>query len=170
MANYTVIRTDLMSGTKQPADLVSVRVYNAAGTETIAVENGAIVELSALEDGEREVWIGKLATASTTDLSKCVVIATPEVFYDERKKNLDEFVNEAGTIARGYRLNQNDIFSITKEGFVSATAPDAVGVVKLGAGGKLEPSTGSGHALGNLIAIEETTRYKYYVLQVGEIN
>lgn len=167
---YTVIRTDLMSGTKQPADLVSVRVYNAAGDTQIAVENGSIVELTALETGEREVWIGKLATASTTDLSKCVVIATPEVMYDERKKNLDEFTNEAGTIARGYRLNQNDIFSITKEGFVSATAPSAVGVVKLGAGGKVEPSTGSGHALGNLIAIETTARYTYYVIQVGEVN
>ena len=28
---YTVIRTDLMSGTKQPADLVSLRFYGADG-------------------------------------------------------------------------------------------------------------------------------------------
>jgi len=28
---YTVIRTDLMSGTKQPADLVSLRFYDTNG-------------------------------------------------------------------------------------------------------------------------------------------
>ena len=28
---YAVIRTDLMSGTKQPADLVSLRFYGASG-------------------------------------------------------------------------------------------------------------------------------------------
>lgn len=28
---YAVIRTDLMSGTKQPADLVSLRFYDASG-------------------------------------------------------------------------------------------------------------------------------------------
>ena len=28
---YAVIRTDLMSGTKQPADLVSLRFYGADG-------------------------------------------------------------------------------------------------------------------------------------------
>ena len=38
---YTVIRTDELSGTKQPADLLSVRVYD--GDEYIAVENGTIV-------------------------------------------------------------------------------------------------------------------------------
>ena len=31
---YAVIRTDLMSGTKQPADLVSLRFYDAAGNKS----------------------------------------------------------------------------------------------------------------------------------------
>ena len=30
---YAVIRTDLMSGTKQPADLVSLRFYDASGNK-----------------------------------------------------------------------------------------------------------------------------------------
>ena len=41
---YTVIRTDLMSGTKQPADLVSLRFYGA-DANVAEVENGVIVEL-----------------------------------------------------------------------------------------------------------------------------
>ena len=39
---YAVIRTDLMSGTKQPADLVSLRFYDASGNKA-EVENGVIV-------------------------------------------------------------------------------------------------------------------------------
>lgn len=51
---YAVIRTDLMSGTKQPADLVSLRFYDASGNKA-EVENGVIVKLQGYEDGEREV-------------------------------------------------------------------------------------------------------------------
>ena len=51
---YCVIRTDLMSGTKQPADLVSLRFYDDAG-KPAEVENGVIVKLTGYEDGERDV-------------------------------------------------------------------------------------------------------------------
>ena len=50
---YAVIRTDLMSGTKQPADLVSLRFYDASGNKA-EVENGVIVMLQGYEVGERE--------------------------------------------------------------------------------------------------------------------
>lgn len=53
---YAVIRTDLMSGTKQPADLVSLRFYDASGNKA-EVENGVIVKLQGYEDGEREVML-----------------------------------------------------------------------------------------------------------------
>lgn len=96
---YTVIRTDLMSGTKQPADLVSLRFYDASG-KVAEVENGVIVELNGYEDGEREIMKATAATASS-DLNDCAIVAGVEVMYDERKKNLDEFINEAGKATRG---------------------------------------------------------------------
>ncbi len=68
---YTVIRTDLMSGTKQPADLVSLRFYNAEG-KPAEVENGVIVELQEYEDGEREVYKAVAATSSS-ELNKCAI-------------------------------------------------------------------------------------------------
>ena len=49
---YTVIRTDLMSGTNQPADLVSLRFYNGED-KPAEVENGVIVKLEGYEDGQR---------------------------------------------------------------------------------------------------------------------
>lgn len=159
---YTVFRSDLMHGTDSGVDLVSVRVYDASD-EPIAVENGAIVELKEYEDGEREVWKGVLATASSK-LSDCVDIGSEEVFYDERKKNLDEFINDAGSICRGYILRSRNMFSVTKEGFVGGTAPAKGDAVGIGADGKINAS---GSGLGTTQAVEAAGRYTYYVIRIG---
>ncbi len=52
-------------------------------------------KLQGYEDGEREVMKAVAASAGD-DLNDCAIVAAPEVMYDERKKNLDEFINEAG--------------------------------------------------------------------------
>ena len=52
---YAVIRTDLMSGTKQPADLVSLRFYDASGNKA-EVENGVIVKLQGYEGCRSVCW------------------------------------------------------------------------------------------------------------------
>ena len=161
---YTVIRTDLMSAVAQPADLVSLRFYDGSSEEA-EVENGTIVKLSALEDGEREVWKA-VAAAATDDPNDCVIVASVELMYDERKRNLDDFINEAGTIARGYRLRNHNIFSVTKEGFVSGTAPDVGDTVGIGANGKI---AAEGTGLGTCIAVETAGRYTYYVIEIGKV-
>jgi ribosomal protein S18 len=161
---FTVIRTDLLSGTKQPADLVSVRVYDAAGTTPIEVENGTIVELQGFEAGEREVRKAKLAT-SASDLNDCAIVAAPEVDYDERKRNLDEYISEAGKIVRGYIPRSRNIFSITVDGFVGATAPAVGDEVGIGTGGKID---GSGTGFGEVVHIETAGRYTYYAIQIAK--
>ena len=113
---YTVIRTDLMSGTNQPADLVSLRFYDGED-KPAEVENGVIVKLEGYEDGQREV-MKAVAASADDDLNDCAIVAGVEVMYDERKKNLDEFINEAGKATRGYIPRSRNIFSVTKEGFV----------------------------------------------------
>lgn len=163
MAKYTVIRTDLLSGTDVAADLVSLRVYDGSA-QPIEVENGTIVELEGYEDGQREVMKAKLAT-SASKVEDCAIVASEEVMYDERKKNLDEFVNEAGAICRGYVPRSRNMFSVTAEGFVSGTAPSAVGdEVGIGANGKLDAS---GTGFGKLMAIEIAGRYTYYVIKIA---
>ena len=159
---YTVFRSDLLHGTDSGTDLVSVRVYDT-GDNPIAVENGTIVELKEYEDGQREVWKGVLATASSK-LSDCVVIGTEEVFYDERQKNLDEFINEAGTICRGYILRSRNMFSVTKEGFVGGNVPEKGNAIGIGADGKIDAS---GSGLGTTQAVENAGRYTYYVVRIG---
>lgn len=160
---YTVIRTDLMSGTKQPADLVSLRFYDGED-KPAAVENGVIVKLTGYEDGQREVMKAVAAKAGD-DLNECAIVAGVEVMYDERKKNLDEFINEAGTIVRGYIPRSRNVFSETKEGFVGGTAPTKGGKVGIGAGGKIDAA---GTGLGACVDIGAAGRYTYYTIKIDK--
>lgn len=159
---YTVFRSDLLSGTDVAADLVSARVYDDSDNP-IAVENGTIIELEGLEDGEREVHKAKLATASSK-LSDCVVVGSPEVFYDERQKNLDEYINEAGKIVRGYILRSRNMFSLTADGFEDGTAPTKDSTVGIGANGKLKAG---GTGFGTCMAVELAGRYTYHVIRIA---
>lgn len=160
---YTVIRTDLMSGTTQPADLVSLRFYDGSD-EQAEVENGVIVKLQGYEDGEREV-MKAVAAASTDDLNDCAIVAGVEVMYDERKKNLDEFINEAGSIVRGYIPRSRNIFSVTKEGFVGGIVPEKGDEVGIGTGGKIDAA---GTGLGVCADVEVAGRYTYYAIRIGK--
>lgn len=161
--SYTVIRTDLLSGTKQPADLVSLRFYGADG-KPAEVENGVIVKLQGYEDGEREVMKAVAASAGD-DLNDCAIVAGVEEMYDERKKNLDEYINEAGKATRGYIPRSRNMFSITKEGFVGGTAPAKDAAVGIGTGGKIDAA---GTGLGKCVDIETAGRYTYYTIRIGK--
>ena len=158
---YCVFRSDLMSGTDDASALVSCRVYDGNG-DPIAVENGTLVELKGLEDGQREVFKAVLATASSPK-NVIAVIGTPEVMYDERKKNLDEFINEAGAICRGYIPRSRNKYSVTKEGF-DGDLP-AVGDMISISNGKHKVVASNGLAV--CIAVEPTSRYTYYVIDVN---
>lgn len=177
---YGVVRTDNMYGTDVRAGLVSIKYIVTTGegsaaqkTET-AIENGSVLKVGALIDGEREIFEGT-ATAAGTALTDVVLVASPEVMYDERKRNLDEFINEAGKTCRGYRLHKGDIFSVTADAldFSTNEATDGkVGsVVELKAGIKLNVKTGSATTnstvVGKVIAIDVVGRYTYYVIQVA---
>lgn len=161
MEKYCVIRTDLMAGTKNPDKLVSLRYYNAEG-EVAEVENGVIVELKGYEDGQREVMKAVAATADS-NMADCAVVAAPEVMYDERKKNLHEFINEAGKAIRGYRLVDRNEYSVTKEGFVNGSVPAVGGKVGIGADGKLDAA---GNGFGECVHIETVGRYTYYTIKI----
>ena len=170
MANkYAVVRTDNMYGTDVRAGLVSLKYMGASGDTPTEIQNGSVVLLDGLLEGERELFKAKDVTGSEA-LKDVVLVATPEMMYDERKRNLEEFVNEAGRAARGYRLHNGDIFSVTEE---ALDGTRAVGnIVELKAGTKLNSAaaaTASMTTVGKIIAIDTAGRYKYYVILVGEV-
>jgi hypothetical protein len=167
---YAVVRTDKMIGTDVRSELVSVR-YQPSNVKT-AIENGNVVKLGALETGSREIYKGA-TPAANDDITAIVLIATPEVMYDERKRNLDEFINEAGTIARGYRLHKHDIFSVTKDALDGAETPAVGDVVELKAGTKLNVkaaatgATSGSTVVGTIIDKNVVGRYTYFAIEVA---
>lgn len=164
---YGVVRTDNMYGTDVRAGLVSIKYINS-DVET-AIENGNVLKVGALIEGEREIYQG--ATPAANDAMKDIVlIATPEIMYDERKRNLDEFINDAGKPCRGYRLHNGDIFSVTKDALDGAEAPAVGDVVELKAGTKLNvaaTATQGSTVIGKIIAVDVVGRYTYYAILVG---
>lgn len=110
---HPIVRTDLMSGTVDGAQLRSVMYYD--GEKTAEVENGAIVKLEGMLD--REVFKG-VAPKAGDELKDLVLIASPEIIYEKSNSNLEDFINPKDEPARGYRLHIGNIFSVTSDGFV----------------------------------------------------
>lgn len=166
---YGVVRTDRLMGTDVRSMLESVK-YMGAGSTATAIDNGNVVKLDgSLMTGEREIKKG-VTPAANDALDAIVLIASPEVMYDERKRNLDEFQNEAGKVCRGYHLHSGDIFSVTKDALDGVSAPAVGNVVELKAGIKLnvaESATGGSTVVGKIIAVDVVGRYTYYVIQVA---
>lgn len=163
---HAVVRTDNMTGTDVRSQLVSLRYMGADGKSAAEIDNGNVLKIGSLLDSQREIYEG-LDTAADTAVTDVVLVASVETMYDERKKNLDEFVNEEGANLRGYRLHHGDTFSVTKE---ALTGELAVGnTVELTKGTKLnvvKTATGA-TVVGSLIAEEISGRYTYYVIKVN---
>lgn len=166
---YGVVRTDKLMGTDVRSMLESVK-YMGAGSTATAIDNGNVVKLDgSLMTGEREIKKG-VTPAANDALDTIVLIASPEVMYDERKRNLDEFQNEAGNVCRGYHLHSGDIFSVTKDALDGAATPAVGNVVELKAGIKLNvaaSATSGSTVVGKIIAVDVVGRYTYYVIQVA---
>lgn len=162
MAKHAVVRTDLMDGTDVRGQLASVKYMGADGATPTEIDNGNVLKVESLIDGEREVYAG-VTPAADTAITDIVLVASVEVMYDERKKNLDEYVNEANKICRGYRLHHGNIFSVTAEALTGTPEKDAV--VTLDAGTKLAVG-GSGTAVGKIIDVEIAGRYTYYAIKI----
>lgn len=111
MANYGVIRTDLVKATKS-GNILSGRFYN--GSTATAIENGNLVKLDSLIDGERDLW--KVVAPGAITASDLYVVATPEIIYDESLKSkgaLDQFINEAGANITLVPLEVGDIIGVS---------------------------------------------------------
>lgn len=175
MADHAIVRTDLMFGTNVNAGLRSFK-YMGSGSTATDIDNGCVVKLDSIiadthgDVKDREVWKA-VTPAANSKLEEIVLVATPEVLYDERKKLLKEFYNEAGKICRGYVLHRDDIFSVTAEALTGVTSSTAVGdIVELQANTKLKvvaSATSGSTPVGKLIQIEEINGVKYYVIEVS---
>ena len=168
--SYGVVRTDKLAGTDVRSLLVSIQ-YMKGGSTPTAIENGNILKVGDLKAGEREIYVGG-DVAANDKLSDVVLVASVEMDYEDNKAPLDEYINEAGKICRGYHLHSGDIFSVTKEALAGAEAPAVGDIVELAAGTKLnvktksEGATESSTVVGKIIAKEIAGKNTFFVIEV----
>lgn len=170
---YAVVRTDKMFGTDNRVGLASAK-YLGSGSTATAIENGNVVKLvelltidSTAQTYEREIYKA-VTPAASDDLGVIALVATPEVMYDETKKDLDQFRNEAGDIVRVYRLHSGDIFSVTAEAIQGTAARGSV--IELQAGTKLKAvssATNGSTVVGKCIEVAPAGKYMFYVIEVA---
>lgn len=167
MAKHAVIRTDKMFGTDDRVGIYSF-VYFDGNNDAADIDNGNVVLLGQLMEGERELYKATAPTASS-DLHNVVIVASPELTYDQRLRSLDDFYNKAGVPARAYTFHKNQIFSVTKDALDGKESPEVGDVVELKAGTKLNvaaEATQDSTVVGFITAIEQSGRFTYYVIEV----
>lgn len=169
MANvkHAVVRTDSMYGTDSRPDPICFKYMGSDGSAETEIDNGHVVTVDKIVDKEREIWSAKdVETNSPVD--NIILVASPELEYDEHLKALDQFYNKAKSICRGYRLHNGNIFSVT---------PDALTGEEASVGKKIELAKGNSFnvvteategstQVGKVIAIEQVGLYKYVVISV----
>ena len=106
------VRTDNMAATKVPSLIKSAKFYVA--DVATKIENGELVTIGALVDGEREIH---KATTPVEEDTYIGLVCTPELQYDENGYHgVDTFENAADKVLRVFILQKGDIFSIGNEG------------------------------------------------------
>lgn len=118
-------------------NIESVLIHNAGGTEEVSVPNGVFVTLDGLAGIGREVKKAVLAEDATEDV---LLVDSPEVMY-KTGADIGEFINEAGEVARAFRLADGDVISLTADLLADGAEPAVGDVFGVGAGGKLEEKT-----------------------------
>lgn len=169
---YAVVNTELMAGTDVRSRMRSFRFgknVTADGKTTFqyeAIENGCVVALKDLIDHDLSQAV---EPAASTPYDELVLVATPEVMYDERKKRLSDFINEEGDNATGILLSKGDYFSVTKEAFEGTTTPTLGQFVGIGSKCKLKlsataPTSGK---IGKIKDKKIRMGEEYYGIEVG---
>lgn len=108
-----VVRLDNMAATKVPSLIKSAK-YMESDVAT-AIENGELVTIGALVDGEREIHEATAPVSGDTNIG---IVCTPELLYDQNgvaDGDLANYTNEADAVIRVMILQKGDIFSIAGE-------------------------------------------------------
>ena len=113
-------------------NIESVLIQDAEGAN-IEVPNGVFVTLGGLAGMGREVKVATLGA----DEGEALLVASPEVLY-ESGKELEDFVNEAGKVARAFRLSDGDVITLTED-LIKGAEPTVGAEFAVGTDGYLAP-------------------------------
>ena len=124
MANtrHAIIRTDLLAGTDVGAYLGMGRYLGGDGATPTAIDNGNVVKIGELIEGERDLRVFT-TPAANTPIDRIGIIATPERFYDGLTHAAKDYENAEGLNLRVYLLagmTTSSCFTVTADGFTIA--------------------------------------------------
>jgi len=165
---HAVVRTDNMAGTDVLAQLVSVMYMGADGKTATDIDNGNVVLLNGHVSGEREIY-NAITPKADSAIGEVVLLATPEIRYNELEKSLEDFYNEANKPGRAYHLHSGAYFAVTKAALTGAETPAVGNIVELAADTKLNVATSAtsgSTAVGKIDAIETAGPRTYYVIKI----
>lgn len=159
-----IFRADNCAFTKNPALLKSAK-YMGSGSTATTIDNANFVAIGGLVTGEREIHTATTPAVNTTYFG---IVCTPELEYDEiGYHGLDTYTNEAGKVLRVGILQKGDIYSATVEAFDATPTVGKLIELKAGTAGKVVTTATSGSTqVGEVIAIEKSGRFTYYVVEV----
>lgn len=136
------VRTDNMAATKVPSLIKSAKFF--VGNVATKIENGELVTIGALVDGEREIHKATTPIAEDTYIG---LVCTPELRYEENGYHgVDTFENSADKAIRVFILQKGDIFSIGNDG---------IGADKV-----------AGELTAKFLGVETSGRFTYNVYEV----
>lgn len=157
-----IVRLDNVAAINNPALAKSVKYF--VSTTATAIDNGNIVALSGLIDGEREVFKAVAPTATSKVLLTCGV----ELQYDETTYHgLGDYTNEAGKPFRAIYLQSGDIFSVTADCLDTVPAVGNYITVSTTTKAVVKTSVTTEQVIGTVIAIETVGADTYYVIAVA---
>lgn len=156
MAKKAIIRLDNVQATHDGSLLKSVKL-------TEELQNGSVVEIGGLSNGEREIHTTVKPSASTKNFG---ILCTPELMYDE-KKQMDEFVNDTLRPARAFTPVKWDIFSATVEAFNDTPkVGQAVEIADSNLMNVVDTATEGSTQIGKIIEIDIVGSKTFYVVEV----
>ena len=157
MANHVMFRSDAMAGTTLGQYLVSLRA-------AADIDNGMLVAVGSLEEGQREVKAMAPITAETKR-GAIAVLGSEEVDKDKSFNTVGEFTNKEGSIARGYILHEGGAYAVTADAFEGGVpAKDAKVFAKAGSN---KHATAGDVEIGTCEAIETDGATTWYVIRIG---
>jgi hypothetical protein len=145
-----------MAGTILGQYLVSLRVAEP-------IDNGMLVAVGALEEGQREVKTMAPITAETKR-GAIAVLGSEEVDKAKSFNTVGEFTNEKGSIARGYILHDGGAYAVTAGAF-DGSAPTKGAKIYAKAGSNKHFTAGDVE-IGTCEAIENDGAITWYVIRL----
>lgn len=118
----------ILSGANGNIESVVVYTDDTVADKLKDYTNGVFVVTKGLEKGNREAKKAFLAKGDETDI---LLVHSPELMYDEKKK-LRDFKLGEGEVARAYRLATGDIISFTEDLLPAGVAVDMEVAIKDG--------------------------------------